>query len=228
MAKVIFAGHYCLNEELEGLGNEGTAEYLSWKEGVTKFLEDKNNSKLVLWINDIGIDVDTRNDLKENYILPDNYLKVLEEGGLTSDSVDLVFESSVRNKASKFIKKNKDKGFISVVDSKEDGLIRCVENDICELDKNINKKSYVIEGPEEKKLVVKDGPNPKCNMILATLFKKYDCNSKENIEFINIYNAIYKNRIKLGIHVYRTIYSGKSNFENIFFDFLGTKKIQSA
>ena len=226
MNKIIFAGHYCINEELVELGSNGFSEYESWKEGVRKFSEDDENSKLILWVNDIGIEKEKRKKLKESYKIPENYAYFLKNSGYSIDNVEVAFESSVRNKSSTFIKKNKKKDIIDVVNSSESNLIRCVENKICELEASIPQKSYVILGPNNEKLVVKDGPNPKCNLILATLFDTYS--TEVDTKIFNIFNGIYKNRITLGIHVYKSLYSGDSVFENTYFDFIGNKAVEYA
>ena len=79
---VILAGHYCVAKSMGELSCDNKVEQLCFEIGVrlAKKCEENNlANKLVLWINDIGIDIEERNELKKNYKLPIPYKKILEK-----------------------------------------------------------------------------------------------------------------------------------------------------
>lgn len=213
---IIIAGHYCVSPNLSDLSSECETEENSFKAGVL-LSQKRPSSKLVLFINDIGVDIKLRSSFKENYQFPENYLKVLNDHNLDPLQVHVVFESTVRNKASVVLRKkyktNSEK--FKVLNSSQEGLTRCIDKERCDLEQD--KKAYVISGPDNKKsLVVKEGPNPKCNLILATLFHSVSKHSESSTMIINIFNAIYTNRIHLGKHVYEQLFDGRASFKNYF------------
>ncbi|ODS22825.1 hypothetical protein AB835_12175 [Candidatus Endobugula sertula] len=150
-------------------------------------------------------------------------MQLLQENDLGPDIVSVEFESSIRSKASSNVKKlkNKKESKINKIKSNEDGLVRCIDNEACEISDKDYLDSYVIEGMNGEQIVIKEGPNPKCNMILATLFEKYSKNGPT--KFYNFFNALYRDRINLGIYVYRKLYFGESKFENTYIDFMGNE-----
>lgn len=109
--------------------------------------------------------------MKENYRIPENYLDILDKWGIAPESVDVMFESTVRNKASVLLRKlfARSPHLFRKVSNTSEGLVRCVSNSFCGIEPEV-KDAYVITGPNMEDLVVKEGPNPKCNLILATLF----------------------------------------------------------
>ncbi|MEN8136329.1 MAG: hypothetical protein ABFS18_12475 [Thermodesulfobacteriota bacterium] len=216
----IIAGHYCVADELEDLSSYGAAEKLSFELGIHTYmqLEKTNNTPtLTLWVNDIGIPKEQRKLLKENYQLPHNYQIILEKHGFDKNILNVLFESTFRNKSSvlfrKAYKKTPDK--FKVYSSNDKSLARCIDNSSCKIEKN--KNAYAIDGPDSKPLVMKEGPNPKCNLILGTLFRGIDISNNANI-ILNIFNNIYINRIRLGIFVAHKLYDLNTEFINFFCD----------
>ncbi|MEB7642925.1 hypothetical protein [Acinetobacter pittii] len=216
----VIAGHYCVSPDLEDLSNNGEAEELSFSKGiemVTKINKKGLSATLCLWVNDIGIPSDQRALMKDNYRIPNNYSRLLEHSDITESDVLVLFESSARNKASTLLKKltKNQPSLFRRHDSSDNDLIRCIEGTMCDI--STGRNAYVIDGPEGENLVVKEGPNPKCNLILATLFltlrQQYKFDST-----INIFNDIYINRIRLGLHVYNKLFSKENPmiFDNYF------------
>ncbi|MET1256287.1 hypothetical protein [Aliikangiella maris] len=216
----VLAGHYCLSPELTDLSSEGEAEIFSFCLGVALYKSLKTSNKparLILWVNDIGIDTQQREEIKSNYQIPDNYLRVLEEQTIPLSELEVVFESASRNKAStllrKKIKHNPER--FQKYDSQDPALIRCIDIDFCEI--QTGKTVYAINGPEGAPLVMKEGSNPKCNLILATLFLRI-AQDNPDLLFVNIFNDIYIERIRLGMFVARQVYELPHKFINLFCD----------
>ena len=216
----VIAGHYCVSPDLEDLSNNGEAEELSFSKGiemVSKINEQGQPATLCLWVNDIGIPSDQRALMKDNYRIPNNYARLMEHAGMAESDVLVLFESSARNKASTLLKKlaKNQPELFRRHDSSDSDLIRCIEGVMCEI--STGRSAYVIDGPEGENLVVKEGPNPKCNLILATLFLTLQQQHQFD-SIVNIFNDIYINRIRLGLHVYHKLFSKENPiiFDNYF------------
>jgi len=218
---VIIAGHYCLSEKLSELSNEGESEISSFRTGVKayRFLKSMNRKcKLVLWINDIGIETLARQEIKASYLIPQNYLDILGEYQVSIQDVEILFETTMRNKASvwfrKIYKRTPEK--FQIMDNSDANLVRCIDPvEECPIIENV--KAYTILTDKGEPLVMKEGPHPKCNLILATLFATLE-KGNEGALFLNIFNDIYIERIRLGIHVARNVYNLNSRFINCFVD----------
>lgn len=216
----IIAGHYCVAEELNDLSSNGAAENLSFELGVYTYkqLKKTNNiPSLTLWVNDIGIPKEQRKLLKDNYQLPDNYQIILDKHEFDNNDLNVLFESTFRNKSSVLFRKafKKTPNKFKVYPSSDKTLVRCIENSNCQI--GASKNAYAIDGPDSKPLVMKEGPNPKCNLILGTLFRGIDNMNNSNI-ILNIFNNIYINRIRLGIFVAQRLYDLNTDFINFFCD----------
>ena len=218
----IVAGHFSLADYLEDVSNTGDAEIASFKAGVTLAKQAMNMGKrcqLFLLINDIGIEKDGRKTLKQAYKIPKNYSDIMMEDDLDEEYLTVIFESSVRNKASttlrKLYKKNPD--LFERLNSNDEELCRCVAKSACSSGNGEVNTVYVIKGPDDEKLVVKEGPNPKCNLILATFFNDI-CEKYTPSLIVTFFNDIYQNRIRLGIHVGKEILNVRLPFINIFCD----------
>lgn len=218
----IIAGHYCVAEELIDLSNDGESEIQSFEFGVnlySQLLENNKNPNLVLFINDIGISKEQRKAFIENYNIPDNYLSILNRYEITPEQLDIQFESSIRNRASKEIRKLKksNSNLFEFISSTDPRLVRCVDPAaFCEVASE-QKEAITIKGPDNEYLVVKEGSNPKCNTILATLFNNLE-RTHSSDAIINCFNVIYVNRIKLGEFVANKLFNNMPDKINIFFD----------
>jgi hypothetical protein len=216
----ILAGHYCVAEELEELSAASPSEECSFVVGV-RLLETAREqgtpAKLTVWINDIGIDTEARKVLKQEYRLPSNYARILELAGVDAADVGVAFESSTRNKASTHVKRlsSRHPELFKRIPSDSAGLVRCVEACSTPQENDETKLAYVIDGPAGEPLVVKDGPHPKCNLILATLFDDVR-KAADARTVVTVFNGIYVNRIRLGMFVARELLGLKADFENVF------------
>lgn len=219
---VVVAGHYCLAEHMQELSAESDAEVMSFEFG-TRFVAEANKkhkkSHLVLWINDIGISADAREAIKADYALPESYQKVLNGVALDSKHLTIMFESSMRNKASTLLRKlyKRQPHLFEKVSAKSNDLVRCIQSAVCEKESSLAKTAYVIPGPDAERLVVKEGPNPKCNLILATFFNELRQRFSPRMQ-INVFNQVYRYRLQLGIHVSRSILENTTPFHNVFCD----------
>ncbi|WP_440055357.1 hypothetical protein ACSLBF_04225 [Pseudoalteromonas sp. T1lg65] len=216
----ILAGHYCVAPELEDLSHEGEAEHYSFALGVSVYqalLAQKISARLILWVNDIGISSEQRELLKQQFELPQNYVEILHQTNTPLSDVEVIFESASRNKASTLlrqkIKKHPER--FQKYDSSDPALVRCIDLDVCSIE--VGKTVYAIDGPEGLPLVMKEGSNPKCNLILATLFYRI-AQGNPDLVFLNIFNDIYIERIRLGIFVAKEVYELPQQFMNLFCD----------
>ncbi|MDP2784927.1 MAG: hypothetical protein Q8O38_10105 [Sulfurimicrobium sp.] len=219
LSTAVLAGHYCLSENMSELSHEEESEQASFDYGasiVGAAREYGLQSSLILWVNDIGVNPDKRMMLKESYQIPHNYQRILEKWGLNPASVDVMFESTMRNKASVLLRKlyARSPHLFRKVSSTSEGLVRCVSNSSCSIEPEV-KDAYVITGPNMEDLVVKEGPNPKCNLILASLFDSIR-KDKNPDRIINIFNHIYTYRISLGIHVATTLIGCRIEMNSLF------------
>ena len=218
---IVVAGHYCLAQAMSELSHDSESEEKSFELGV-KLVADalKRNaqSDLVLWVNDIAIDPHLRQAMKQNYQMPANYLSIMEKFEMEESKVSIFFESTMRNKASVLLRKlyKRTPELFKKVNASQHGLVRCVNDQRCGIE-DAGKMAYIVDGPDGEPLVVKEGTNPKCNLILAVFFsdlqKKYSSSS-----LINIFNTVYTYRLKLGIHVSKNVLNSDITFHNIFCD----------
>lgn len=219
---VVLAGHYCVAENLGALSYESPIEQKSLEAGVrlVQWVQERGEvCRLVLWVNDIGIDTAHRARLKESYSLPTPYRRILDKHRFDPLQVNVLFESTMRNKGSTWIRKieRQDASLIRRVPSSQVGLVRCVNDYQCEIEAEISHESIVIRGPDGRDLVLKEDTNPKCCLILGTLFsdvtKQFDANY-----IVNIFNNLYAARLDYGTHVAREVFQLRLPIWNYFVD----------
>jgi hypothetical protein len=219
---VIIAGHYSIAPHMAELSHQGRAEHMSFVTGarlVRRALALGHTSHLVLWINDIGVAQAEREHLKGAYALPEDYRSIVAAEQLDPSRLDIMFESSTRNKASTLLRKlykNQPYLFERVHTNRQD-LVRCVNDDQCGLEGDKERFAYIVRGPGGEHLVVKEGPNPKCNFILATLFEQV-CKRYAPRTVVNIFNELYAYRLSLGLHVAKAILNNRTPFVNLLCD----------
>lgn len=220
---IILAGHYCLAPELSELSNEGASEQLSFEKGVKLFKAEREkgrNVKLYIWVNDIGVDAGVREEFRNglNNGAPDNYREIAQSYGIQSCDIKIVLESVTRNRATKELRKiyklNPEQFYL--MESGDTSLVRCVDSAACGLNTTEVKKVYAITGPAKEHLVVKEGPNPKCSLILATLFQTL-AGPDGKTEIVSYFNEIYVNRLRLGLYVYSKLFSRAEVSVNTYF-----------
>lgn len=219
---VIIAGHYCLAEHMQELSSHGKAESMCFELGIQLFvraLKKNIQHHLVVWVNDIGIRRDHRETIKNNFILPENYRSILNKYGLNASHISVMFESSMRNKASTLVKKilKRQPGRLKKVNANNPSLVRCVTNSSCDMTANTKNNAYIIKGPNQEQLVIKEGPAPKCNLILATFFSELVKQFSPK-HFINIFNEVYAYRLRLGVHVAYSLLNNSVAMTNVLCD----------
>lgn len=219
---VIIAGHYCLADHMQELSSSGEAESQGFELGVQLYLRGQRKNPhhhLVVWVNDIGISTEERQLYKQSNRLPENYQLILQHYGLETSIVKILFESHMRNKASTRVRKivKKHPGLLRKVNANARDLVRCVENNLCNVLKQDDRYAYVITGPDNEQLVVKEGPSPKCNLILATFFDELT-KQYQPTHFVNIFNDIYAYRLRLGVHVAQTLLKNTVSMTNVLCD----------
>ena len=219
---VVVAGHYSLADYMSDVSNEGEAEAMTFDVGVglvAQAIDQGRACHLVVLVNDIGVSTDQRGRLKDGYELPVNYRQTMVGAGLDESHLSVVFESTMRNKASTTLRKvyKRQPHLFERVSASDARLVRCVDRSVCDAQTPAGATAYVVPGPDGEKLVVKEGPNPKCNLIMATFFHDLTKNHKPR-GIINIFNELYAYRLKLGIHVSRLIFDNQTPFMNVYCD----------
>lgn len=218
----IVAGHYCMNPELSELSHTGESEVASFRFGArlhARVRAAQCSSNLVLWVNDIGSAQAERDAMKRGRELPAGYRDILNEVGIAVSDVEVLFETTIRNRASVLTRKlaRHCPETFQVVSSDNPGLVRCVEPHMCSEAETSPRRAYTLTGPYGERLVVKDGPNPKCSLILAVLFRRLE-RAHPGHRVVNMFNAVYRARIALGIHVGRVLFNSRQQYTNLFFD----------
>lgn len=207
---IVLAGHYCVADNLRELSYEGIVEQQCLEAGIRLVQlaqEHGTFSRLVLWVNDIGIDTNQRAKLKQSYTLPIPYQRIFDKYRFDSSQVEVMFESTMRNKSSTRIRKieRQNLNLIRRVPSSRIGLVRCIDDYQCEADGQLSRESFVIRGSDGRDLVLKEDSHPKCCLILGTLFsevtKRFDATY-----IVNIFNNIYAARLGHGEYVARAVY----------------------
>jgi hypothetical protein len=221
-SSVVVAGHFSLAENMQELSHEGDAEVQSFAAGVHLVQQARYcgcDSRVVVWINDIGVPNEVRQQLKQAARLPDNYREIVAQARLAERDVVVIFESTMRNRASVLARKlfKWEPDLFEKVNADSADLVRCVSNHSCDIAEQGNQSAYVVEGPDGERLVVKEGPNPKCNMILATLFLYLKDQYAPKL-ILNVFNDIYAYRLSLGVHVSQAIIGNPTPTANVFCD----------
>ncbi|MDQ2696818.1 MAG: hypothetical protein M3Z21_15860 [Pseudomonadota bacterium] len=218
----VIAGHYCVAPHMAELSYEMEAEQNSFKLGASlasALMERGKQAVLIVWVNDIGIAPEQRARLKSDYQLPDPYARLLTSRQSRLLSIRIFFESSMRNKASKRLRQlyRLKSHLIWKAVANQEGLVRCVNNACFNRELHGELTAYVTKGPNGEDLVLKDGPNPKCNSILATLFEEVS-NTCSPDQIVTIFNDVYINRIMLGVFVAEKIFAVGKPMRSFFCD----------
>lgn len=218
----IVAGHYCVAPLLAELSNRGRAEAYTFAFGLQLLKQWEQRGvepELVLWINDIGVAPDKRRELKATYHLPENYQRLASKEDVDTSRVRVFFESTMRNRASVLLRKlhKRSPQLFERVPSGAGDLVRCVDESDCQLLPQQGMTSYVVLGPHGERLVVKDGPNPKCNLILATFFQVLHQRLASAL-VVNVFNELYESRLELGEHVCKAVLGSEQRFVTLLCD----------
>ena len=208
---VVIAGHFCLAEHMQELAYDGEPEMHSFTTGaamVRRSIDSGQASQLVLWVNDIGITPEQRESYRDTGVIPDDYLQIMQSENLGEERLTVILESTMRNKASTLLRKlfKRDPQLFDKVDSQDPGLVRCVSRGVCDpfSVEPTKDSAYVVDGPQGERLVVKEGPNPKCNLILATFFQELQKRFDPQHIFA-LFNDVYAYRLSLGTHVAQAV-----------------------
>lgn len=218
----VLAGHYSVAEHMSEVSHNRDVEKRCFDLGIRliKQAEQKGLvNRLVLWVNDIGIDVRDRIALKQSYRLPASYRQILDEGNFDPTRLDMLFESTMRNKGSILARKieRRQPSLIRRVPNTQSGLVRCIEDLVCAGKGKKELDAFVIAGPDGQDLVLKEGSHPKCCLILGTLFT--DVMKRFSVDYIvNIFNSVYTARLQYGIYVAREVFQNPLPMWNLYVD----------
>jgi len=205
---LIIAGHYCIASDYSALSNLAETEINSLILGIEHYqdaLQQGQQAKLVIWINDIGITPMEREQYQRSYRLPYNYANLLMQADMPENDIIIRFESRARNRASKIVGQLKRRypDVISELFADDSGLIRCVDTESC-FSNNTKQKVLTIQDEIGSPLVIKEGDSAKCCAILAQFFSELE-RVYQPVKIISVFNFFYTERIKLGLYVADTL-----------------------
>ena len=218
---LIIAGHYCISEDYAELSHLAKTEIMSLKLGVEQYQNKQQQGRkvrLLIWVNDIGINPVERERLHQYYVIPKNYAEIISQAGILLSDVIIRFESQTRNRASKLLRqlKRQHPHLITEHSSTNKQLIRCVDSEPCTSESD-NKLVLTIKDSQGKPLVIKEGGAAKCCAILATFFSGLS-EEFEVTNMVAVFNALYIERIKSGIYVAHTLLNFNTPFKVLFCD----------
>ncbi len=218
---LIIAGHYCVAEDYAELSHLAETEITSLKLGIEQYqsnLQQGSKVRLLIWVNDIGINPVQRERLHQHYVIPRNYADIISQAGILLSDVIIRFESQTRNRASKLLRqlKRHQPNLITEQSAENNQLIRCIDSHNCTSNSD-NKLVLTINDSQGKPLVIKEGGAAKCCAILATFFSGLS-DEFEAVKMIAVFNALYIERIKSGIYVAHTLLNFNTPFKALFCD----------
>ncbi len=219
---MVIAGHYSVAPGLEEVSYDGVVEQRCFELGIRTVMKQRalgTPSRLLLWVNDIGIDPKARSRLKAEYQLPAPYRQLGEGLGFDPGLIDVRFESTMRNKGSVWVRENEERlgDLVWRTDATRPGLVRCTGDTACSVGDGEKKQVIATRGPYGEELVLKEGSHPKCCLILGMLFRE-TARSLGAERIINIFNGIYLSRIDYGVFVSRRLFGNAVAIENMFLD----------
>lgn len=193
----------------------GPIEIKTVQDGVEfgEYLKKEQNKKVdyCILIDDIGLDKDERKKIKETFLLPEPYMKILKHFKIDENKIKILFESKARNGASHILSRKmyllpgNEKITKEIVNfDKACEYERCVPMSSHAKQEKQNKEIYSIIDPRSGiPLILKEGPNPKCNLIIAYSYYK---ETKEYDSIISFYNAQWEQRLTYGAMVARELF----------------------
>ncbi len=179
MKKIIISGGHFVLLNGEPVINEGTlVSFLFAVDFYIKKRNDGYNVSLSVLINDIGevcgksfcSIFDKQPFNRENFLLPKEYIEVLNENELTPESVLIFWEKHVKNRAKKFLRRKVKEGypFLEKVDA-----LYCKHNSGREI-------------PISRKMIHDKYGSPACLLIMAFFTKE-----QERLGFNESFNFYY-------------------------------------
>ncbi len=225
---VVLAGHYSVAPGLEEVSYDGVIEQRCFELGIRTVMRERALgalTRLLLWVNDIGIDPAARSRLKASYRLPTPYERIGERLGFDPGLMDVRFESTMRNKGSVWIRENEERlgELVWRTDATRPGLVRCTGEAACAGGDGEKKEVIATIGPYGEELVLKEGSHPKCCLILGMLFREV-VRTFNAERIVNVFNAIYLARIDYGVFVARRLFGNAVNIENVFVEESGVHR----
>jgi hypothetical protein len=216
---LIIAGHYCVANDYAELSNLAETEINSLNIGIEQYyyyLQQGNQVKLVIWVNDIGLTTIERQQFQQNYQIPDNYADLLIKSGIESANIIIRFESRARNRASKIVRQIKRDfpELITELSADDTELVRCVDSDFCSREQAATMV-LAIHDDKGLPLVIKEGGAAKCCAILATFFNELVAQFQP-LKIIAVFNFVYQERIKAGYYVACTLLNFNSSLDLLF------------
>lgn len=90
---IVIAGHFCLAEHMQELAYNGEPELHSFATGaamVRRSIDSGQASRLVLWVNDIGITPEQRESYRHAGVVPDDYRQIIQSENLDEEQLTVI------------------------------------------------------------------------------------------------------------------------------------------
>ncbi len=219
---MIVSGHYQAAPSWREAPNLGHVETLSFETGadlVHRARHLSKNCRLALWVNDTAVSQADRDAFQQHYTLPDRYAEIVRRYRLKDNDICVLFESSLRNQASAELRAiyKKMPHLFALTEATDSRLIRCVGATPYPAQQTADQTAYVIMGPNKEPIVLKNGPHPKHNLILATLLNELNKRFSPGL-IVTIFNESDEYRLNLGMHVAKTLFGLTTPMMNVYCD----------
>ncbi|WP_374088763.1 hypothetical protein [Methylomicrobium lacus] len=222
-SSLVVSGHYDAATAGSEAAYPGDVETLSFETGadlVRRAHRLSKNCRLALWVNDMAIGQAERDAFKQNYTLPYRYAEILRRHRLKDQDLCVIYESSLRQQASTELRAiyKKVPHLFDRIEADDTGLLRSVGAAASRsTEAEAEQIAYVIRGPYRESLVLKDGPHPQYNLILATLLKEISKRFSPGM-IITVFNESEVYRLNLGMHVAKTLFGLATPMMNVYCD----------
>jgi len=222
-SSLVVSGHYDAALDGSKASYPGVVETLSFETGadlVRRAHRLSKNCRLALWVNDMAISQAERDDFKQNYTLPYPYAEILRRHQLKDHDICVLYESALRNLAETGLRAiyKKMPYLFDRIEATDTALLRSVGAAASRpTEPGAEQTAYVIRGPYRESLVLKDGPHPQYNLILATLLHELNKRFSPGM-IITIFNETDVYRLSLGMHVARTLFGLATPMMNVYCD----------
>jgi hypothetical protein len=199
---IIDGGHYLLEEDESGkikhLVNPVSTATLRAAVHLYKCAKnEKKNVSLGFMMGDLAISPDKRQECNSSFEFPEEYTKILRENGISPEEIIIFYESSLRNRGDKTLKKG----------LKEGKVVR--------LSNRLRVNAELFGIADELSNTNPKKPMPNCRMILAQALRDKELKGYNTaVNFCN--SEVFKCHGRYSV-IYHTLLDGSMNVINAYF-----------
>lgn len=199
---IIDGGHYLLEENEEGntqhLVNPVSTATLKAAVHLYKCAKnEKKNVSLSFMLGDLSLSPNKRREFNSFFEFPEDYAKILKENGISTEEIIVFYESSLRNRGDKTLKKGVKSGRIVMLSN----TLR------------MNVELFGIA--DQLSNINSEKPVPNCRMILAQALRDKELKGYDTaVNFCN--SEVFKCHGRYSV-VYHTLLDGSMQVINAYF-----------